>query len=117
MTTNAHSMNRIETYVYALCRVMLIATVSALGYAAASAILDFGGLVIIGIIVLLLAAISRRRGAAFTAFGTARWADANDLRAAINKTAETSGSTKRARGNGQSVATKAAAPRSPRARR
>jgi type IV secretion system protein VirD4 len=61
---------------------MLIGSVSAFGYAIASAVLDFGGLVIVAIVVLVIAAATRRRSEAFTAFGTARWADANDLRAA-----------------------------------
>ena len=83
MKINARSiMNRIALSVYVLCRVMLIASVSAFGYAVASAVLDLGGLVIIGIIVLVIAAITRRRDEALTAFGTARWADATDLRAA-----------------------------------
>jgi len=82
MTIQARNIiYNINLPVYAICRVMLIASVSAFGYAVASAILDLGGLVIIGIIVLVLAAITRRRSEAFTAFGTARWADANDLRA------------------------------------
>ncbi len=81
MTINARNiMNKINLPVYAICRVMLIASVSAFGYAVASAILDLGGLVIIGIIILVLAAITRRRSETFSAFGTARWADANDLR-------------------------------------
>ncbi len=83
MTINARSiMNRIYPAIYAFCRVMLIGSVSAFGYAMASAVLDFGGLVIVAIVVLVIAAATRRRSEAFTAFGTARWADANDLRAA-----------------------------------
>lgn len=82
MTTNSRTiMDRINPAVYVFCRVMLIASVSAFGYAVASAVLDLGGLVIIGIIVLAIAAITQRRSEAFTAFGTARWADAADLSA------------------------------------
>ena len=83
MTRNAQNiMNRSIPAVYALCRVMLIVSVLASAYAVASAILNLGGLLIIAGIILVLAIVTQRRSEAFTAFGTARWADPNDLRAA-----------------------------------
>lgn len=80
----SHARNRCmkaNSSIYAICRLMLIVSVLAVCYCVVSAALDLGGLVYIGLVVLLIAAISRRRSEALTAFGTARWADANDLRA------------------------------------
>ena len=82
MTINARTiLNRLNVPVYSLCRAMLIVGVMAICYCLFLAIMDLGGLVIIGMVVLVLAAITRRGREAFTAFGTARWADAADLRA------------------------------------
>jgi type IV secretion system protein VirD4 len=81
MWNHIFKMMKRKSDLYLLSRIMLIVSVLAVCYCVVSAALDLGGLLYIGIAVLLLAAIARRRINAFTAFGTARWADANDLRA------------------------------------
>ncbi|MBC7819947.1 MAG: type IV secretory system conjugative DNA transfer family protein, partial [Planctomycetaceae bacterium] len=65
-----------------LSRAILILAVFAGYFCLVALVLQFGGLVFIGIPILLIAAITKRRYGSLTAFGTARWADANDLRAA-----------------------------------
>jgi type IV secretion system protein VirD4 len=67
---------------YKLARFMLILTVFATGYCLAMLAVQLGGLVYIGIGIVVIAAFARRGYAALTAFGTARWANANDLRKA-----------------------------------
>jgi type IV secretion system protein VirD4 len=67
---------------YLLCRVILIFVVIVSCYCLLALVLQFGGLIFIGLPILLIAAVARRRYGALTAFGTARWADANDLNAA-----------------------------------
>lgn len=67
---------------YQLCRIILILALFAGYFSVLALTLQFGGLVIIGLVIALVAAINRRRYGLLTAFGTARWADTNDLRAA-----------------------------------
>jgi type IV secretion system protein VirD4 len=64
---------------YHLCRVLLILAVLVSYYCLATLIFHWGGLVFIGLVIVLMAVVTRRRSAALIAFGTARWADANDL--------------------------------------
>ena len=65
---------------YKLSRLILILTVFATFYCLAVLAVRFGGPVYIGIGIVLIAAFARRSYAALTAFGTARWASADDLR-------------------------------------
>jgi type IV secretion system protein VirD4 len=67
---------------YFLCRILLILALFV-GYVAAMLVLfQFGGLILIGLAVMFVVAMTRRRYGPLTAFGTARWADANDLKEA-----------------------------------
>lgn len=67
---------------YILCRLILITAV-VVGYLCLADIaMRFGGLVTIGLVIVLIAAVRRHRDGWLTAFGTARWADAKDLLAA-----------------------------------
>jgi type IV secretion system protein VirD4 len=66
---------------YKLSRLMLISTVVATFCCAAVLVAKLGGLVFVGIGIALLAGFAKRGYGALTAFGTARWANAEDLRA------------------------------------
>src|SRR5438128_1397739 len=67
---------------YKTARTMLILAVVAFGYCVTVAAMRFGNPVVIGIGILVVAGLVKRRHAALTAHGTARWADADDLRSA-----------------------------------
>jgi len=67
---------------YRLCRLMLILAVLAITYCVVVLAIQLGGLVCIGIGVLAVSSLARRGYGKLTAYGTARWADANDLRKA-----------------------------------
>jgi type IV secretion system protein VirD4 len=66
--------------IYSFCRLTLILGVLVVCYCVVSAAVKLGGLFWIGL-VIFVAAMLRRRHQTLTAFGTARWANANDLRA------------------------------------
>src|SRR5437016_303738 len=67
---------------YKLSRAMLVVALLTSYLSLVAVAFQFGGVVGFGIVILLLPAISRHRNGTFTEFGTARWADANDLRTA-----------------------------------
>jgi type IV secretion system protein VirD4 len=66
---------------YKLSRLMLITTVLATLGSVAVLAAKLGAPILVWIGIALLVAFARRGHGAFTAFGTARWADAEDLRA------------------------------------
>src|SRR5208282_1578942 len=65
---------------YKLSRLMLIGTVIAAFCCVAVLVAQFGVVILVGIGIALLVAYAKRGYGAFTAFGTARWADSEDLR-------------------------------------
>ena len=67
---------------YKLCRIMLILAVFATAYCLAVLATQAGGWVYFGIAIVVLAAFAKRGYGALTAYGTARWASADDLRKA-----------------------------------
>ena len=67
---------------YELSRLMLIGTVLATIACVVALAAKMGGAVFVVIAIILLIAIIGRKVAALTAFGTARWANAHDLRTA-----------------------------------
>lgn len=66
---------------FALCRLMLIAFVAVLGCCVWLIGAMFGGPVVV-VIVVGAVALAAKRGRIFTAFGTARWAEEDDLQQA-----------------------------------
>jgi|SRR5665213_230324 len=65
---------------YKLSRLMLIGAVLATLFCVAVLVAKFGGAIFVWIGIALLAVFAKRGYGAFTAFGTARWADSEDLR-------------------------------------
>ena len=66
---------------YKLCRLMLIATVLVVCESLVAFATSAGGLGYLGIAIFLIASLAKRGYGRLSAFGTARWADAEDLRA------------------------------------
>jgi type IV secretion system protein VirD4 len=67
---------------YMLSRLMLIGSVVAGLFCLSILAMQFGGLGFIVLVVVLIGVFAKRGYRALTAFGTARWANADDLRAA-----------------------------------
>jgi len=67
---------------YSLCRMLLILALLVSYVCVALLTLRFGGLILLGIAFVCAVAYARRRHGPLSAFGTARWADADDLRQA-----------------------------------
>ena len=67
---------------YHICRLILILSVLATLYSTAMFAMQFGGLVFFGIGIALIAAIAKGGYHVLTAFGTGRWANADDLQKA-----------------------------------
>jgi type IV secretion system protein VirD4 len=72
---------REEDAMFKLCRLILIGTVLVSCGCLVAIAMSWGGLGYIAIGIVLTAALAKRRYGPRTAFGTARWADAEDLRA------------------------------------
>ena len=68
--------------IYKLSRLMLIGSVLATFFCVVALVAKFGGAIFVWIGIALLVAYAKRGYGTFTAFGTARWANADDLRAA-----------------------------------
>jgi type IV secretion system protein VirD4 len=66
---------------YKFCRLMLIATVLAVCECLVALAMSAGGLGYLGIAIFLIASLAKRGYGNLSAFGTARWANAEDLRA------------------------------------
>jgi type IV secretion system protein VirD4 len=66
---------------YKFCRLMLIATVLVVCECLVALAMSAGGLGYLGIAIFLIASLAKRGYERLSAFGTARWANAEDLRA------------------------------------